>query len=315
MNYRPTSPLVKVGTALIGPDTTGNARGANAIDIQSVREFATDVVSDDQSVAIGRYLRVSGDVGAAGGYATTVALGDTLRLTKSGTAAWGGGFVTALGNRLTIDDAVDAQILAGNCTLDQINHAQVVGDGSTVKNFQFGTVIGTSITVDALAGNNIMDSCIVGKGMSITHSNAAAGSFVSVAMFGSGGQIINTTGSTTFSTVIGDAVLQNCTLNSSALFGSSMSYTGVDLTGITRVGNGEAIADWDQVNLRMNVIGCKFYPPNHDATKQTAAAIYAGTGVPNNANGANGDFYFRSDGGAATCLYQKRAGAWVATGA
>lgn len=38
-------------------------------------------------------------------------------------------------------------------------------------------------------------------------------------------------------------------------------------------------------------------------------------GVPSNAVGANGDFAFRVDGGAATCIYQKRAGAWVATGA
>lgn len=59
----------------------------------------------------------------------------------------------------------------------------------------------------------------------------------------------------------------------------------------------------------------KVYPPNHDGTAQTSAALYAGAGVPSNANGANGDFYFRSDGGAGTCVYQKRAGAWVATGA
>lgn len=35
------------------------------------------------------------------------------------------------------------------------------------------------------------------------------------------------------------------------------------------------------------------------------------TGVPNNANGINGDFCFRSDGGAGTSIYMKRAGAWV----
>lgn len=38
-------------------------------------------------------------------------------------------------------------------------------------------------------------------------------------------------------------------------------------------------------------------------------------GVPSNAVGSNGDFSFRVDGGAGSCLYQKRAGAWVATGA
>jgi hypothetical protein len=44
---------------------------------------------------------------------------------------------------------------------------------------------------------------------------------------------------------------------------------------------------------------------------QTAIAFFAGTGAPNNANGNNGDIYSRSDGGALTTIYQKRAGAWV----
>lgn len=55
----------------------------------------------------------------------------------------------------------------------------------------------------------------------------------------------------------------------------------------------------------------KLFPGTDGGTTQTAAGLYAGTGAPNNANGANGDFYFRSDGGALTALYQRRAGAWV----
>lgn len=42
---------------------------------------------------------------------------------------------------------------------------------------------------------------------------------------------------------------------------------------------------------------------------------YSGSGVPNAALGANGDFYARQDGAAGACIYQKRAGAWVATNA
>lgn len=38
-------------------------------------------------------------------------------------------------------------------------------------------------------------------------------------------------------------------------------------------------------------------------------------GVPSNTIGQNGWFALRVDGGAGTCIYQKRAGAWVATGA
>lgn len=43
--------------------------------------------------------------------------------------------------------------------------------------------------------------------------------------------------------------------------------------------------------------------------------IHSGSGVPAAALGANNDFYFRSDGAAGACIYQKRAGAWVATAA
>lgn len=43
--------------------------------------------------------------------------------------------------------------------------------------------------------------------------------------------------------------------------------------------------------------------------------FFAGAGVPDNALGANGDFYFRSDGTViATMLYHKAAGIWVGAG-
>lgn len=45
------------------------------------------------------------------------------------------------------------------------------------------------------------------------------------------------------------------------------------------------------------------------------ALIPSQGGPPSNAVGQNGDFAFRDDGGAGTCIYQRRAGVWVATGA
>lgn len=56
-------------------------------------------------------------------------------------------------------------------------------------------------------------------------------------------------------------------------------------------------------------------PPTDAGVLQTASAIYAGTGVPNNANGGNGDYYLRSDGIAGSRFYHKEAGAWVASAA
>lgn len=52
--------------------------------------------------------------------------------------------------------------------------------------------------------------------------------------------------------------------------------------------------------------------PTTDAgAAQTVTRIFGGNGAPNNANGSNGDFYFRGDGAAGTNLYKKTAGAWA----
>lgn len=58
----------------------------------------------------------------------------------------------------------------------------------------------------------------------------------------------------------------------------------------------------------------KFYPGTDAAAVQTAAGIYGGSGAPNNANGSNGDFYFRSDGTVAgnNVQYHKEGGTWTA---
>jgi hypothetical protein len=55
------------------------------------------------------------------------------------------------------------------------------------------------------------------------------------------------------------------------------------------------------------------YPPKDDGSRQTACRLFAGSGAPNNANGANGDFYLRSDtpGTANQRLYVRSAGVWV----
>lgn len=57
-----------------------------------------------------------------------------------------------------------------------------------------------------------------------------------------------------------------------------------------------------------------FRPATDAGAAQVVVSIFAGNGVPANANGANGDFYFRGDGTQAgnTVLYHKEAGAWVA---
>jgi hypothetical protein len=55
------------------------------------------------------------------------------------------------------------------------------------------------------------------------------------------------------------------------------------------------------------------FPPNAAGVAQAACRIFAGTGAPSNADGANGDFYHRSDtpGTANQRIYVKSAGAWI----
>lgn len=55
-------------------------------------------------------------------------------------------------------------------------------------------------------------------------------------------------------------------------------------------------------------------PPTPAGLAQTVTKLTGNTGAPNNAQGSDGDFYFRSDGTAAgdTVVYHKEAGAWVA---
>ena len=70
----------------------------------------------------------------------------------------------------------------------------------------------------------------------------------------------------------------------------------------------------DSANQRVQITGASLYPATDAKAGQTVCAISAGNGVPNNANGANGDFYFRGDGTVAadTVIYHKQGGSWVA---
>lgn len=58
--------------------------------------------------------------------------------------------------------------------------------------------------------------------------------------------------------------------------------------------------------------GGPLYPGTPASAPQSDVGLYAGPGVPDPAFGANGDFYFRSNGGAGSSIYQNRVGVWVA---
>lgn len=101
-------------------------------------------------------------------------------------------------------------------------------------------------------------------------------------------------------TVGGNAVVTG-TLSvggTSTLAGLVTATSGLSAGGLVTAGSGLDV-------------GGTLHPPQPTGAGQTAVSLYAGTGAPGAGNGANGDVFIRSDGGALTTIYQKRAGAWV----
>lgn len=98
--------------------------------------------------------------------------------------------------------------------------------------------------------------------------------------------------------------------------GASATYPGGELRWGTRIDGGITYTDWMKLsNAGELTLSGNFRPPllGVAGTFQAVTNLYVCTGVPSNAAGANGDFVLRSDGANGSCIYQKRAGAWVAT--
>ncbi len=55
----------------------------------------------------------------------------------------------------------------------------------------------------------------------------------------------------------------------------------------------------------------KIYAGDDGGSIQNNIGQLGNSGAPDNANGSNGDLYFRSDGGSMTTIYHKRSGSWV----
>jgi hypothetical protein len=75
---------------------------------------------------------------------------------------------------------------------------------------------------------------------------------------------------------------------------------------------GAAATTIEQLGTLKNEKG--IYPGTDAGAIQAVTKLLAGSGAPNNANGADNDFYFRGDGTVAgnTVIYHKQGGSWVA---
>lgn len=54
------------------------------------------------------------------------------------------------------------------------------------------------------------------------------------------------------------------------------------------------------------------YPATPAKAQQLSCAVWAGSGVPSNSVGTNGDMFFDAANSGGKCLYQKRSGTWTA---
>jgi hypothetical protein len=194
---------------------------------------------------------------------------------------------------------------------------------STGIRLQNGSVSNTIIGGDSEA--NTVDDIIIDAG---AQSNCFFGTFIGAGVPGivdNGnasiilGQYVNKLGAVMAIPVTGKSVEINAAGNSiyldymSDAVGAKEWKTG---DGIVAAGT---FSIYDVTDLRHSLgvtsAGVSTYgyvrPGTPAGAVQTASGLTAGTGAPSNADGQNGDFYFRSDGGASTSVYMKRAGSWV----
>jgi hypothetical protein len=157
-----------------------------------------------------------------------------------------------------------------------------------------------------------------GGGISIT------GQFQNCEFDGTSGTVVASAGFDNFcNTVYGSALIQN-NGESDLNFRDFSQASGSQWKKIRNSSGAlviSACGDTGTVatsNVQYNTSGTtqqlgKFYPVQDTGAPQTTAGMYAGSGVPSNSNGSNGDFYFRGDtpGTVNQRIYVKSAGAWV----
>lgn len=111
------------------------------------------------------------------------------------------------------------------------------------------------------------------------------------------------------SNIAGNAKITNAIAFYARDMSASTVMTGMELA----LSAGTGKTNLNITGTADNKLAGPLYLAQDNKTQQTAAAIYAGTGAPNNANGNDGDFYMRGDGTVAgnNVMYHKEAGAWV----
>jgi hypothetical protein len=203
----------------------------------------------------------------------------------------------------TVTNLTNSVVIGYGSALDSTGVANdnnvLVGFGSSMSGITdsylggcFNSIVSpnTEFNTVSMVGNNNAVKIVAGGSLgmqmqalcnSVLYSNAGAGF-----------------GAPQFITIVGDSLnLPSYSTKSVAIIGSAGGGT-----------TSQMVFSGDDGSAQLTG---SLYPATDAKAAQTACALRAGNGAPNNANGNNGDVYFNSAGGALTTIYQKRAGAWV----
>lgn len=135
----------RVGSALIGGNFTGNARGANALDIQTWRSGATQVASGSASVAIGLTCTASGNQAVAIGNTVTASNYNAVAIGFNATAS--GYYSTAAGYSTIASGVSSTAIGHGNTASGYQSLA--AGHSNTASNY-YTTALGIDCTASGV---------------------------------------------------------------------------------------------------------------------------------------------------------------------
>lgn len=145
----------RIGTALIGGDFTGNARGDHAIDIQTGRTGAAQIASSDDAIAIGRNVTASGIYGAIGIGKDVTASGSGAIAIGRGATASGDYYPLAIGRLATASSYYCIAI--GKGALASATLAIAIGETSVASAYR-------TIAIGIEAEANANEAIAVGYG-------------------------------------------------------------------------------------------------------------------------------------------------------